>query len=67
MGLSHGAIVTLAVGFFLLAILFPIAMEQVVTANTSLWNASVKTMFTVVLPILVVIGAAIAYIKVGGK
>jgi hypothetical protein len=63
MGLSSKAIIGIGVSFFLLAILFPIAMDQVMAANMTGWNAAVKTIFSVVLPILVVIGTAIAYVR----
>ncbi|MDH7607705.1 MAG: hypothetical protein QHH12_08150 [Candidatus Bathyarchaeota archaeon] len=60
--ISAGTIVLLAVGFLLVAVLTPIAMEQVVGANVTGWNAAVKTIFQVLLPILFVIGVAIRYI-----
>lgn len=66
-GLSAGKIVMLAVGFLLVAILTPIAMEQLIGANTTGWNAAVKTIFTVLLPVLYIIGVAISYVPRGGK
>ena len=60
--ISAGVIVMLAVGFLLVAIMTPIAMEQIVGANTTGWEASVKTIFQVLLPILYIIGIAIWYI-----
>ena len=63
MGMTSSSVVGLVVAFFLMAILFPIAMDQVVAANTTSWNSAVTTIFTVVLPILVVISAAIGFIK----
>jgi len=53
----------MAVGFLLVALLTPIAMEQVTAANTTGWNSAVKTMFTVLLPILYIIGVAVYYVK----
>ena len=66
MALSTRAIVMAAVGFLLVAILTPIAMEQIVGANTTGWNAAVKTIFSVLLPILFVIGVAVSYVKDSG-
>jgi len=64
--IAAGTIVMLAIGFLLIAILTPIAMDQIVGANTTGWNAAVKTIFTVLLPILFVIGVAIRYVPRGG-
>jgi len=66
MALSTRTIVLAAVGFLLVAILTPIAMEQIVGANTTGWNAAVKTIFSVLLPILFVIGVAVSYVKESG-
>jgi len=63
--ISAGTIVTLAVGFLLVAILTPIAMNEIVGANTTGWQISVKTIFTVLLPILYIIGIALYYIPRG--
>lgn len=60
--ITAGTIVMLAVGFLLVAILTPIAMDEIVGANVTGWNASVKTIFSVLLPILYIIGVAITYI-----
>jgi len=56
-------IVIMAVGFLLVAILTPIGMTELVGANTTLWNTSVATIFQTLLPILYIIGIAIAYVK----
>jgi len=64
-GISASEIVGLAVGFLLVAILTPIAMNEVVGANVTGWAASVKTIFTVLLPILFIIGLALYYIPRG--
>lgn len=61
-GITAGTIVMLAVGFLLVAILTPIAMTEIVGANTTGWEASVKTIFSVLLPILYIIGIALYYI-----
>jgi len=63
--INAATIVMLAIGFLLIAILTPIAMDQIVGANTTGWNAAVKTIFTVLLPILFVIGVAIRYVPRG--
>lgn len=59
---SAGEIILLAIGFFLVALLTPIAMDQVVAANTTSWGAAVKTIFTILLPILYIIGVAVRYV-----
>lgn len=64
---TPGTIVMLAVGFLLVAILTPIAMTELVGANTTGWNTAVKTVFSVLLPVLYIIGVAIAYVPKGGK
>ena len=62
---NAGTIVLLSVGFLLTAILTPIAMDEVVSANTTGWASSVKTIFTVLLPILYIIGVALYYVPKG--
>lgn len=54
-------VIGLIIGFLLVAILFPIAMTQVVTASTGAWNPAVAVVFAVLLPILVIIGVATKY------
>lgn len=56
-------VVGLAVGVFLFAIMFPIAMDEITGANTTAWETPVTTIFTTVLPIIVIVGVAIAYLK----
>ena len=60
--INAGTIVMLAVGFLLVAILTPIGMDEIVSANVTGWASSVKTIFTVLLPILYIIGVALYYI-----
>jgi len=55
-------IVMMAVGFFLVAILGPMALNEVFGANTTGWTSTVKTIFQTLLPILWVIGCAIYFI-----
>jgi hypothetical protein len=63
MELNAKNIVLSAIGFFLVAMLTPIGMEQLVGANTTGWNTAVTTIFTVLLPILYLVGIAYAFIK----
>ena len=60
--ISMTEIVVLAVGFLLVAILTPIGMTEIVGANTTGWQASVTTIFQVLLPILYIIGVAVRYV-----
>ena len=60
--ISPGEVVMLAISFFLVAILGPIALNEVFGANTTGWTTTVKTIFQTLLPILWVIGVAIRYI-----
>ena len=68
MGLSINDVVLMAVSFLLVAVLGPIAIGTVMNATTTGWNSAVKTIFQVLLPILWIIGVAVAYIpKKGGE
>lgn len=64
--ITASVVITIAIGFLLVAILVPIAMEYIANAsvtNTTAWgNPTVATIFTVLLPILFVIGIAVRYI-----
>jgi len=60
-------VVLMSVSFLLMAVLGPIALEELYAANVTGWDAAVKTMFQVLLPILWVIGVAIGYIPRGKK
>lgn len=53
-GIAEGVVIDMIIAFLLVAILFPIAQAQIVSATTTLWNQSVITMFAVLLPILVI-------------
>lgn len=66
-GVSPAAIIIMAVGFLLLGILTPIAMTQIITACSTTWGTATFTIFTVLLPILFLIGVAIRFIPKGGK
>lgn len=63
MELTARNIILSAVGFLLIAILTPIAMTQVIGANTTAWDTAVKTIFTTVLPIIYIVGVAYGFIK----
>ena len=52
-------IVYIVVAFLVAAILFPIAMTQVTSANTAGWNSAVATVFVVLLPIFAVLAVAL--------
>ena len=56
------SIVTLAIGFVLLAYLIPIGLDGIYAANTTLWETAVTTIFTVVLPLIAVIAGALMFI-----
>jgi len=59
---STGEVIGLAVSFFLVAILGPIAIGTIANTTTTNWDASVVTIFQIVLPIIWVIGVAIRYL-----
>jgi hypothetical protein len=63
MELTAKNIILSAVGFLLVAILTPIAMDQLVAANTTSWETAVATVFSTVLPIVYIIGIAYSFIK----
>jgi len=60
--LNIGKVIGAAIAFFLIAILFPIAISEVANATTTNWNASVITIFQTVLPIIAVIGVAVSFL-----
>ena len=55
-------IVGIAVSILLVAILVPIAMTQIVTANTTGFTTPILTLFGTIVPILAIIGIALKYI-----
>lgn len=74
MAISASEIILAAVGFLLVAILTPIGMTQVVGTNstfgatgTAATYAAVYTLFTVLVPILYIIGCALYFIPKIGK
>jgi len=61
-GITSSAIIGLAVSFFLVAIMGPIAIGTIANTTTTNWDASVVTIFQVVLPIIWVVGVALKYL-----
>jgi len=61
------AVIGIGVSMMVMAVVFPIAMSQIVAANTTGWEAAVTTIFGVLLPILAIIGIALKYIPRGKK
>ena len=63
MAINPRDIVLTAIGFVLVAILTPIGMDQVGTSsNWTKWQSSVATIFTIILPIVYIIGAALYFL-----
>ena len=74
MAVSSKEIILGAVGFLLVCVLAPIGMSQIVATNstfgqtgTAATYAAVYTIFTVLLPIVYMIGAALYFIPKIGK
>ena len=61
-GITSGTIIGLAVSFFLVAILGPIAIGTIANTTTTNWEAPVVTIFQVVLPVIWVVAVAIRYL-----
>jgi len=45
MAMDVNGIISIAIGLFICAILFPIALEQLGGANNSTWSSSEKTLY----------------------
>lgn len=58
-------VIVMVVAFLLIGITYPIAMSQVTATNTTSWGTAVTTIYTVLLPILVLIGCAITFVPTG--
>lgn len=56
-------VVIIVVAFVVAAYMIPIGMTAITAANTTAWNAGVTAIFVIVLPIIVVIGIAIKFLK----
>ena len=63
--ISMQDVVFMAVSFFLVAVLGPLAIGTIANTTTTNWNASVVIIFQTLLPIIWVIGIAIKYIPRG--
>lgn len=57
----------LAVCLLVAAIMIPIGMQQIVGGSTTGWNTAVVTLWTVLVPVLMIIGIAILFVPRGGK
>lgn len=64
---SASYVIGAVVALLMFSIIFPIAMQEVVTANTTGWQASVLTIFGTLVPILAAVGIAIKFISGVGK
>ena len=58
-GLTTRGAAALAIAFTVAAIVVPIGIGEIYAANTTGWNAAVTTIFTVLFPILFVVGIAL--------
>lgn len=56
-------VVGLGVGLLVTAYILPDAIMAITEANTTGWNTGVSTMFTVLIPIVAVIGIVLYLIK----
>ena len=55
------------IGFLLIAILFPVAMTEVVGAATGSWSSAIRTVWNTLLPVLVIVGLAYGFLKFSGE
>ena len=63
MAVNPRDVVITAIGFLLVAILTPIGMDAVGTSsNWTKWQSSVATIFTIIFPIIYIIGAALYFL-----
>ena len=60
--ITSGEIIGLAVSFFLVAILGPIAIGTIANTTVTNWDSAVVTVFQVVCPIIWTVGVAIRYL-----
>lgn len=57
-----------AVSLLVAAIMIPMGMAIVVGTTTTTWNSAVVTLFQVLIPVLMIIGVALYFVKgTGGK
>ena len=67
MAIGMHDVIIMAISFFLVAVLGPLAIGTVANTTTTNWTASTIIVFQVLLPIIWVIGVAIKYVPRGGK
>jgi uncharacterized membrane protein len=67
MAVNPKEVIGMAIGFVIVAIISPMAMGVLVGTTTTSWNASVVTLFQVLMPVLYFIGAALYFIPRVGK
>lgn len=67
MGASVKTFALLAVALLVAAIMIPIGMQQVIGTTTTSWNSAVTTLFTVLVPVLMIIGVALLFVPKGGR
>jgi uncharacterized membrane protein len=58
-----GTVIGIVIAIIVTAVLFPVAMQQVVSANTSGWNSAVAVTFAVLLPVLAIIAIALLFVR----
>lgn len=56
-------VIGVSVGLLVAALLLPMALNEIGNTTTTTWEPAVGTIFTVLLPILAVIGVAIYFIR----
>jgi len=56
-------VIGIGIGLFVAGILVAQGISMIVSANTTGWNTGVQTVFTVLLPVLGVVGLVYAFIK----
>ena len=55
-------VVELSIGLFIAGVMIPIGLQAIATANITGVNATVATVFTLLLPILAIIGLVLYFI-----
>lgn len=61
--MGYRSVIMIGVSLFVVGIVLPLGISEIANATTTNWDASVVTIFQTLLPVLAVIGVAIAYIK----
>lgn len=56
-----------AVGFLLATMLVPLGMNEITATNMTGWQPAVSTIYTILLPILFIVGVAIGFIKTDSR